>query len=73
MTPHQRIIERIGGVPATAAKLSELRDQRVAKTTVQHWHDSGFIPSKHQEDILSIGRDCSPPITPDDFFGTEAA
>lgn len=71
LTPHRRVIKRLGGLAATARRLSEVRGKRVPKSTVQEWWESGFIPSRYHDAVLLAGRDIDPPLRASDFFSVD--
>jgi hypothetical protein len=78
LSPHQRIIlERFGGVARLTAllnaHLAAVGKKRLAKSTVQGWKESGYIPSKHHTDVLEVGQSLDDPLDEREFFHVPGA
>lgn len=71
MTPHRHIISRLGGIAATAHKLSQRTGNRVPKSTVQGWMESGYIPARWHDDVFAVGQALEDPIRAEDFLSPE--
>lgn len=56
------IIGRLGGTRKVARGLDK------PPSTVQGWKDSGFIPAKHQPDVLALAQKFGVKLSPADFF-----
>lgn len=68
MTQAERIIEKFGGLTATARALNHLNP-----TTVQGWKERGFIPARQQPLVLDAARALGLDMTPADFFYADEA
>lgn len=66
MTQAEHIIRAFGGVRPMAAAIQK------PPSTVQSWKDSGFIPARHQPEILKAGQKLAPPLTAHDFLPSQA-
>lgn len=66
MSTAAAIIEKCGGVRATAAMLA------IAPSTVQSWKLAGLIPAKHQAHLLAVAQSRGIALKPDDFFALAA-
>lgn len=62
MNPAERIVEKFGGTRPMA------RITGRPPSTIQSWKDAGFIPARHQPDVLMLGRTAGIDIGPGDFF-----
>ena len=69
LSPAARIIQKLGGIDATAAVIKRHR------TVVNRWLLSkesggtgGVVPGKHQQQILDFGQREGVDLSPKDFF-----
>lgn len=62
-TPASRIIEKFGGISATARALGHKYPSRV-----QYWKEQGVIPAREQPKVLEVARDLGIELAPADFF-----
>jgi hypothetical protein len=63
LKPVERIIRLCGGLTALSRALGHRYP-----TTVQHWKESGLVPSKHIPDVIVAAKTLGVVLTPDDFF-----
>lgn len=68
MSQAERIIEKFGGVTATARALGHK-----FPTTVQGWKSRGYIPAPKQAGVLEAARAHGVELEPADFFPDENA
>lgn len=61
--PARKIIAAFGGINRTAKALE------IPVSTVQGWHERGFIPSQRQWVVLNKARSLGLDITESDFIG----
>ncbi|HYE49992.1 MAG TPA: hypothetical protein VEB20_10420 [Azospirillaceae bacterium] len=66
MNQASHIIDKFGGITPLARRLNK------PITTVQKWKTSGFIPARHQQDVLDAAREDGLSLTPADFFDIPA-
>lgn len=71
LTPHNQVIERLGGISELARKMTTLKKKHFARSTVQGWWDAGRIPSQHLNNVFWLGRFLIPPVIADDFVKPE--
>lgn len=71
--PAARVIDKCGGIDATAAMVG------LHRTVVNRWlrptevgGTGGLIPAKHQQTLLDKAREQEIPLTPADFFDLPA-
>lgn len=68
MRPVDRVIERFGGISALANALGHKHP-----TTVSQWKVRGVIPARQQDAVLRAAVEKGIPLTPADFFDTDAS
>ena len=61
-----KIIAKFAGTRRLASALG------IPPSTVQSWKDTGRIPARHQQNVLSNARELGLDVTPNDFFDAEA-
>lgn len=67
MTPGQRVIDRFGGISATARLMG------LMPSTVQGWWERGRIPAHRQDAVLKAAREAGIDLAPADFFADSGA
>ena len=63
MSQADHVIETFGGIRAMARTLGHKNP-----TTVQGWKERGFIPARHQTEVLARAREIGLDLRAEDFF-----